>query len=209
VSGRGPAGGTIIATERAGVRPWRLGPWLIYAGLTIPIGLLAHFVFEQVGGVVRRSGSVESDHALLVAFATAALAAVVWFLRRGSSAERRRRLALVRAALPRGARLFAYGSMVQAVVAVGTLGAEGVSVRPAGLSIAIVAGLVGVLLGSLIFRAVEDDVLAIAAAIGRLAVRSAPFRAASTSLERVLRSPFRARRINAGRAPPFAWSSVR
>src|SRR5581483_1091239 len=88
----------------------RTRAWLVYAGLTLPLGLLAHVLFEAVGGVMHRAASIGAEHAL--------------------------RAALLRRALPSGARLAIAGGLLQALVAATTLAAEGVSVDPAHLAVA-------------------------------------------------------------------------
>ncbi len=186
----------------------RLRAWLIYAGLTLPIGLFGHVLFEQVGVVVRRFGDVELDHTILAACAAVVLLAAVLALRHGSHAERRRRLALLLATLPSGARLTLAGMLLQTLVAAGTLTLEGVAVDPARLGLALIAGVVGVLLGSFMFRAIDDDVLAFVAAI----VLAVSGRGAHTrcvfATEPVSRYAYRVLRLHAGRAPPFASSFV-
>jgi hypothetical protein len=195
-------------TSRSGeicrVRSRPLAAWLIYAGLTIPIGLFGHALFELVGGVARRSGGVEIDHAMLAACGAAMFAFAALTLRRGSDAQRRRRLALVRAALPSGPRLLALGAGLQVCAAAATLMAEGVAIDPARLALAAAVAFTGVLLGALVFHALEDDVLAIVAALIVPASDDPRHTMRSIAAEALPRCISRALRLLAGRAPPFA-----
>src|SRR5581483_573821 len=62
----------------------RTRAWLVYAGLTLPLGLLAHVLVEAVGGVARRTGSVSLQHTLLALVAGTAFAAALAALRRAA-----------------------------------------------------------------------------------------------------------------------------
>jgi len=184
----------------------RTRAWLVYAGLTLPLGLLAHVLVEAVGGVARRTGSVSLQHTLLALVAGTAFAAALAALRRGALSERRLRTAQLRRALPSGARLALAGGAMQALVAAATLAAEGVSVDPAHLAVAVLAGLLALLAGALAFSAAKDSLLALAAAL----VALEPARPAVPRFE--LGSPALARyssctvRLRAGRGPPAVFA---
>ncbi len=184
----------------------RTRAWLVYAGLTLPLGLFGHVLFELVGGVSRRAAAVGAEHALLALLGGSAFAFALATLRRGTAPERRLRITLLRRALPSGQRLALAGGALQAGVAVATLAAEGVSVDPAHLAVALIAGLLAVLVGAVAFSAARDSLLAIAAALIALADDTA----ASPRFE--LGSPALARyasctvRLRAGRGPPAVFA---
>ena len=189
-------------TKNRLVRRRSLLAWLIYAGLTLPIGLFGHVLFEQAGRVVGRYGSVELDHAVLGAAAAAAFAAALWSLRRGDRAERRRRAAMLQAALPNAVAVCVTGIAAQSAIAAATLSLEGVAVDPARVAVALVAAACGMLLASLLLYAVDEAVLSrIAAAAVLTRVRSCAgvTRAAATA---PLARHLAARRRCSGRAPP-------
>ena len=184
----------------------RTRAWLVYAGLTLPLGLLAHVLFELVGGVARRAASIGVEHALLALLAGGTFAAALAALRRGTRAERRLRNALFRRALPSGARLALAGGALQALVAAATLAAEGVSVDPAHLAVAAIAGLLALLAGALVFSAAKDSLLAFAAALIALEPErpSSPrFELGSAALVRYASCTVR---LTAGRGPPARFA---
>ncbi len=172
----------------------------------IPIGLFGHVLFEQVGGVIARRGSLEADHLVLLAVAAAIALGAIFALRRGTSRDRRRRLAIVRSTLPVGRGLLALGAGIQLSVAAASLIAEGVHVEPARLAVAVAVAVVGILVGCLVFQAVRDDVLTIAAAL------VAPARDSGVAVLRHVaaatpgRLTTRAFRLDAGRAPPVSFA---
>jgi hypothetical protein len=182
--------------------------WLVYAGLTLPLGLLGHASFELLGGVSRRAGSITAEHAVLACVAGAAIALAVMTLRRGSLPERRARMSLLRAALPSGGRLALAGATLQAIVSAATLAAEGVWVDPTHLLFALGVGLVGVLIGALAFSAAKDSIFAFAAALIGVAgeADAAPrFELGSPALASYSSCTIR---LRAGRGPPFASASA-
>lgn len=186
----------------------RMRAWLVYAGLTLPLGLLGHVLFELGGGVSQRAGSIAAEHAVLACVAGAAMAVAVTALRRGTLHERRARTALLRAALPSGMRLALAGAALQAIVAVATLAAEGVAVEPGHLLFALVIVLVSVIVGALAFSAAKDSILAFAAAlIGITRGADVPprFELGSPALARYASCTVR---LRAGRGPPFASASA-
>jgi hypothetical protein len=187
----------------------RLASWSIYAGLMIPIGVFGHVLFEQVGSVVSRRGNLEVDHLAFMVGAAVMIACTLLALRRGTDGDRRRRLAMVRSALPSGWRPLALSAGIQMGVAAASLCAEGVAVEPARLAIALAMAIAGILLGSFLFHAVRHDVLAIAAAlvVDRTAhgLRAAGHRGERATLARSIADTFRR---DAGRAPPFTFAFV-
>jgi hypothetical protein len=187
----------------------RLASWSIYAGLMIPIGVFGHVLFEQVGSVVRRRGNLEVDHLALLVAAAVMIGCTLLALRRGTDGDRRRRLAMVRSALPSGWGPLALSAGIQMGVAAASLFAEGVAVEPARLAIALAMAIAGILLGSFFFHAVRHDVLAIAAAlvVDRTAhgLRAAGYRGERATVARSIADTFRR---DAGRAPPFTFAFV-
>ena len=184
----------------------RTRAWLVYAGLTLPLGLLAHVLFEAVGGVMHRAASIGAEHALLALVAGTAFTVALGTLRRGTRAERRLRAALLRRALPSGARLAIAGGLLQALVAATTLAAEGVSVDPAHLAVAALAGLLALLAGALVFFVAKDSLLAFAAALIALepdAPSSHRFELGSPALARYASCTVR---LRAGRGPPAVFA---
>ena len=80
----------------------------------------------------------------------------------GLARERRRRLALVRAGLgPVTPALAAFGLLVQGVLALLLLGAEGASLDPERLVTALGCGLLALLVSAFLFRAARDRVVAL------------------------------------------------
>lgn len=165
-------------------------------------------LFEASGGVERRLGNLEIDHTILFACAALAFALALGTLRRGDATDRRRRLALLRAALPRGSRLLLAGIAAQALVATATLGLEGVEVDPSRAVVALAVALIGILLGALAFESVEVDLLAILVAFAvALFDEGAPLRVAIADalFAHTGRTSIR---VHAGRAPPSSPSPL-
>jgi hypothetical protein len=191
------------------VRRRLLASWSIYAGLMIPIGIFGHVLFEQVGSVVRRRGNLEVDHLALLTAAAVMIACTLLALRRGTDGERRRRLAMVRSALPSGWGPLALSAGIQMGIAAASLFAEGVAVEPARLVIALAMAIAGILFGCFLFHAVRHDVLAIAAAlvVDRAAhgMCAPGYRRECATLGRSIADTFRR---DAGRAPPFTSTFV-
>jgi hypothetical protein len=182
--------------------------WLIYAGLTLPIGLFGHVLFEASGGVVRRLGDIELDHIILFTCAALAFAFTVGALRRGNARDRKRRLALLRAALPGRSQLLLTGIAGQGLVAAATLGLEGIEVDPSRVVVALAVALIGILLGAMAFESVEADLIAILVAFAvALFGEGAPLRVsiADGLFAHTGRTPIR---VHAGRAPPSSPSPL-
>jgi hypothetical protein len=180
----------------------RTRAWLIYAGLTLPLGLLGHMLFELFGGVSRRAESIGVAHTALLAASAIAIAITVAVVRRGTSGDRRIRMTLLRRALPSGGRLALAGAALQALVSIATLAAEGVTVDPDHVGFAVVVGLIAVLIGSVAFSAARDSILAFAAAlVGDSSSTQTPprFEHDSPALARYLSCTVR---LRAGRGPP-------
>jgi hypothetical protein len=181
----------------------RLFAWLVYTALTAPIGLFAHFAFEAYS---RRDGGFspfEPDHLALLTVIVGAIVAVVFALRQGTRDERRERLALLRASVPRGIGLVVATGMVQLTVAAFTLALEDLALDPTRACFAAVLAIATTLVGALIFLCVEDVVLISAAALGLSWAapngRSLPLCLAfeTNAVGRI------AIRLQRGRSPPF------
>jgi len=181
----------------------RIFAWLIYAALTAPIGLFAHFAFEAYS---RRDGGFspfEPDHLAWLTVIAGALVAVVFALRRGTRDERRERLAVLRASVPRGFGLVVATGAVQLALAGFTLALENLALDPTRAAFAGVLAIATALVGAAVFLCVEDGVLASAAALGH--AWAAPGRPASP-LGFAFETHAAGRiavRLQRGRSPPF------
>ena len=141
----------------------------LWAALTFSCAVLVHGVVHAVGDQAFVWDS--PAHAVMLAVALAMLAAVAVPLGLvGPARERRRRLALVRARLgPPTAASVAFGLLTQAGIAGLLLAAEGASLEPARLAVALVCGLLALLCSALLFRATRDRVVALLAAFAAAA----------------------------------------
>ena len=182
--------------------------WLIYAGLTIPIGLFGHVLFERSGGVRSRTGAIALDHAVIAAIGVLVMGLAIFALRRGARPDRRRRLALWRAALPPGVPLALAGVVLQGSVALATLLSEGISIDPGHLLLAVTVGLAGILLGSFAFHAVEDELFALVAALVADVFACEPAARRDFDEQALANYAFHGLRLRAGRAPPSGSISL-
>jgi hypothetical protein len=143
----------------------RLSSWLVYAALTAPIGLLAHFAFEAYSRRDSGFSPFESDHLALLIVLAGSLAAVVVALRRGTRDERRERITMLRACMPRGIGLIVATGTVQLALAAFTLSLENLALDPTRAGSAAVIALASALAGAFAFFCVEDAVLTTAAGL--------------------------------------------
>jgi hypothetical protein len=182
--------------------------WLVYAGLTLPLGLSSHALFELGGGVAHRAGSIVAQHSALICGAAVAMMLAIAALRRGAPDERRLRMSLLRRALPSGGRLALAGAALQALVAIGTLGAEGVSIDADHVAFALAVALVSLIVGAVAFSAARDSILAFAAALIGVAWKSEStprFEVGSSACAHYTSCTIR---LRAGRGPPVRAASV-
>jgi hypothetical protein len=160
----------------------------LWAALTFSSAVLVHGVIHAIGD--RAFVWDSSAHTVMLAVALGMLAAVAVPLGLlEPSRERRRRLALVRAAL--GAQrpaVVGLGLLTQAGIAGLLLVVEGATLAPDRLAMALICGLVALLCSTFMFRATRDRVVALLAA---LAAATGPIVPRSV-LRRSLRSPARA-----------------
>jgi hypothetical protein len=143
----------------------RLFAWLAYAALTAPIGLLAHFAFEAYSRRDSGFSPFEPDHIALISVLAGSLAAVVVALRRGTRDERRERVSILRASMPRGIGLIVATGTVQLALAAFTLSLENLALDPTRAGCAAVIALATALVGAFAFFCVEDAVLTTAAGL--------------------------------------------
>jgi hypothetical protein len=144
----------------------------IWIALTFSSAVLVHGVIHAIGA---RAFVWDSPaHAAMLLAALAMLAAVAGPLGVvGPAGERRRRLALIRAGLgPVGPALTGFGLATQAAIAAALFGAEGVSLDPERLVMALVCGLIALFCSSFLFRATRDRVVAVLLALAATAETS-------------------------------------
>jgi len=144
----------------------------LWAALTFSCAVLVHGVVHAVGAQAFVWDS--PAHAVMLAAALGMLAAVAVPLGLvGPAHERRRRLALVRARLgPPTFATAAFGLLTQAAIAGLLLAAEGASLEPARLAMALACGLVALLCSAVLLRAGRDRVVALLAAFAAAADKS-------------------------------------
>lgn len=141
------------------------------AALTFSCAVLVHGVIHAAG-----SGGFVWDspaHLVMLAVALALLGGIAGPLGlAGPARERRRRLALVRAALPRtrGAEL-GWVLATQAALAVLLMGAEGTVLDPQRLAIALVCGVAALVFSALLLARCERRVVALFQALAATAGR--------------------------------------
>jgi hypothetical protein len=145
----------------------------LWAALTYSCAVLVHGVIHAVG--TRTFVWDSPAHAVMLAAALALLGAVAVPLGLvGPARERRRRLALVRARLGTlTLATAALGLVTQAGIAGLLLAAEGASLEPGRLALALVCGLVALLCSAWLFRAGPDRFVAILAAFAAVADKAA------------------------------------
>ncbi len=120
------------------------------ASLMLSFGLLSHLLVEAVA-TAHRLELITRSHAILTALSLLALA---WSLARltgnGAPRERRRRLALVRAALQVDSPgFFVALALAQAAIAAGILRLEGITIAPEHMLAALVSGVLAIAAGTL------------------------------------------------------------
>jgi hypothetical protein len=176
-----------------------LGLW---AALTFSAAVLVHGVVHAVGA---RTFVWDSPaHGVMLAAALALLAAVAAPLGLvGPASERRRRLALVRAALgPVTPGLAAFGLATQALLAALLLAAEGASLEPDRLALALLCGLIALLCSAFLFRAARDRVVGLLVALVAALTPAAPRTALRRFAPRPLAATDRYRLFVPNRPPP-------
>lgn len=173
-------------------------------------GALAYCCAVLVHGVVHALGSRtfqpdSAAHIVMTLIAVALLAAIAVPLGLGSAPpERRRRLALVRAALgPPSLARFATDLVVQGVLALLLLVAEGASLAPDRLVIALAWGLLALLLStSLLTKGGEHVIALLVALVAPARTRKTASRAAQRASYRRICEPYQLFVPN--RPPPVA-----
>jgi hypothetical protein len=145
------------------MRP-RAAAFGLWAALMFSCAVVVHGVVHAVGAQAFVWDS--PAHVVMLAAALGLLAAVAGPLGlAGRARERRRRLALVRARLgPFTAATAAVGALTQAGIAALLLGAEGASLEPGRLAMALACGLVALICTAFLFRAGRDRFVALLAA---------------------------------------------
>jgi hypothetical protein len=142
--------------------------WSLYFGLTVPFAILAHLAFDLTDAGLSWAVLLRPAHLGLLALMAVATAAAAYGLGFGlPDAERRRRIALVRAAL----RVERYpllgpaaGAVAQAMIVLATLSLDEAALHPERLVLAILVAVLAVLAGAFAVRRAERAVLAIALA---------------------------------------------
>jgi hypothetical protein len=148
------------------VAPRRLGFPAAYPALTLAFAIVAHVLAEALGSRSSLGGLLTPVHAAL---GSAALAALAWAafalgLHR-PAAERRRRLALIAAAVDRrsGFGRAVLDAGLQGAVAFGTLAIEGIRFEPGRLWLALGCALGALFFGALVLRTARRGAPRIAA----------------------------------------------
>ena len=145
------------------MRP-RAAAFGLWAALTFSCAVLVHGVVHAVGS---QAFVLDSPaHVVMLVVALGLLGGVAAPLGLvGRSRERRRRIALVRARLgPLTLGTAAFGAIVQAGVAALLLVAEGTSLEPGRLVLALACGLAALICTAFVFRGTRDRVVALLAA---------------------------------------------
>lgn len=184
--------------------PRRRAAFALRGALTFSCAVLVHGAVHAVGA---RSFVWDSPaHGLMLAAALALLAVVAVPLGLiGPPRERRRRLALVRAALgPLGPRGWAAGIAGQAAIAAALLGAEGASLAPERLLPALLSGLLALLCTTLLLAAGGERVVALLIALATTGVRPPAPATARRRLAPRLRAADPYRLFVPTRPPPLA-----
>jgi hypothetical protein len=183
--------------------------WSLYLGLTIPFAILAHLAFDVADAGLSAAVFLRPAHLVLVALLAVACAAAAYGLGYGQpDAERRRSLALVRAALRADRRPLlgvAVSTVAQAMIALATITLDEALLHPERLVLAVLTAVLAVVAGSLATRLAKRRVLDLALT----PVRRRGRRAAA------IRRRIRAARFAAlyalfrpNRAPPLLTASV-
>lgn len=143
------------------------------AALTFSCAVLVHGAAHAAGD---RGFAWDSPiHVALVAVALALLGGAAAALGFGRpAAERRRRLALVRAALPAGSPAgAARGLLAQAAIAGAIFLSEGTVVAPDRVALAVLCGLIALAVSTFVFRRGPRHIVAVLAALHEARERSA------------------------------------
>ena len=171
--------GTMAPQRRAAVGLW--------AALTFSSAVLVHGVVHAIGAQAFVWDS--PAHAVMLVAALGLLAGVATPLGLvGPAGERRRRLALVRAGLTSlGPSLAGVGLVTQAGIAALLLLAEGASLEPERLVLALACGLVALLASAFVFRVSRDRVVALLVALAAATGPSVPRTVLLRNLRRTAR----------------------
>ncbi|MFN2461001.1 MAG: hypothetical protein ABR591_09980 [Candidatus Velthaea sp.] len=146
----------------------RLAPTSLYFGVTLAFAMAAHVLVELFGARDGVVALVNPVHGALALASLAAFAAASFSLGLGRSrgSERRRRLALFAAALPRrghAPQFVAAAVVAQTSIAAGTLAAEGVVLDPSRIVVAAACGLLAVAFGAWLTRSMPARIIRLAA----------------------------------------------
>jgi hypothetical protein len=206
--------GRVTGKISAFVSPRRSGALAAYPALTLAFAILAHVSAEALGSTGGLHTLASPVH---VSLAVAALAAVGWaaiaFGFHRPPAERRRRLALLAAAVDRrpGPLRLGLDVALQAVVAGGTLAIEGVSFDPARIAPALLGAVAALVFGALVLRAARAGAPRIAAFFAQHAPAIGPRPPACDWNFAPPALPARARHyaLFIPNRPPPRWSLVR
>ncbi|HEY0614994.1 MAG TPA: hypothetical protein VGC96_10155 [Candidatus Elarobacter sp.] len=184
--------------------PRRRAAFGLWAALTYSAAVLVHGVVHAAG--TRTFAWDTPAHIVMLVTALGLLAGVAVSLGAvGPAGERRRRLALVRAALgPVGPAVAVFGAAVQAALAALLFLAEGASLDPERLAVALLCGLVALLVSAFLFRATRDRVVAVLVALLATVAPAAPRGAVRRRAVRPLRATVPYRLFVPNRPPPIA-----
>ena len=174
----------------------------LWAALTFSSAVLVHGVIHAIGD---RAFVWDSPaHGIMLAAALALLAGVTVPLGLlGPSRDRRRRLALVRAALGSpGPAIVGIGLLTQAGIAALLLTAEGASLAPDRLVTALVCGLAALLVSGFLFRVTRERVVALLVALAADVHPAAPRAALRRGFRRPARATVPYRLFVPNRPPP-------
>jgi len=174
----------------------------LWAALTFSSAVLVHGVIHAIGD---RAFVWDSPaHTVMLAAAVVMLGAVavpLGFLL--PARERRRRLALVRAALgSQRPAVIALGLLTQAGIAGLLLVVEGATLQPERLATALACGLVALFCSTFMFRATRDRVVALLVALAAATGPTVPRSVVRRSLRRPARATVPYRLFVPNRPPP-------
>jgi hypothetical protein len=174
----------------------------LWAALTFSSAVLVHGVIHAIGD---RSFAWDSPaHAIMLVGALGLLAGVAAPLGLlGPARERRRRLALVRAALGSPSPAIAgVGLLTQAAIAALLLTAEGASLAPERLALSLACGLIALLCSGLLFRVTRERVVALLVALAAETHATIPRAVVRRGLRRPARATVPYRLFVPNRPPP-------
>jgi hypothetical protein len=174
----------------------------LWAALTFSSAVLVHGVVHAIGAQAFVWDSPAHVVMLLAALGLlGGVAAPLGLV--GPARERRRRLALVRAALTSlGPVLAGVGLVTQAGIAALLLLAEGASLDPERLILALACGLLALLCSAFIFRATRDRVVALLVALAAASRPPVSHAVVRRSLRRPARATVPYRLFIPNRPPP-------